>query len=208
MTQIPSDLDIYQDEYFGKFKGFIRDNKDPENRGRVRAFCPQVMGGVDGADTWLGWAEPCFPWMGGMNTGDFGPPFTREEQKDAFGIEWYGVWIEFERGHPDFPIWVGTFTIAPIPSAKSALKMGVDGGAGTVGGGIIQSNPPGDLGPLNPPKPEVGREVRLRTPVGVDIVLGSEKGGYIIVGATGIHLVGPSITLNGQNHFSSSVKVG
>jgi hypothetical protein len=189
---------------WGKYKGFVRDNKDPENRGRVRVFCPQVMGAEDGEDQWLGWAEPCFPWMGGLSTGDFGPPFTREEQRSSYGMEWYGVWIEFERGHPDFPIWVGTFTIARTKDTKSALKMGVSGGTGQVGGGIL----PLLNSPLNPPKFEVSREVRMRAPKGVDLIIGSEGGGSLIIGASGVHVVGPQVTVNGKVHLASGTKRG
>ena len=43
--------------YFGKYLGYVRDNLDPERRGRVRVYCPEVMGEVDNARTWLGWGE-------------------------------------------------------------------------------------------------------------------------------------------------------
>jgi hypothetical protein len=195
-------------EHYGKFKGFIRDNKDPENRGRVRCFCPQIMGAADVANQWLGWAEPCFPWFGGLSSGDFGPPFTREEQKVAYGSEYFGVWLEFQQGHIDFPIWVGTFTIAPRSDSKSSHSLGIDGGPSQPGGGIIQNSDSGGMDSLNPPKAGVRRELRLRVPIGVDIFIGSEKGGSIIVGPSGVHLVGPQITLNGQAHFSSSTRRG
>jgi hypothetical protein len=191
-------------QFFGKFKGFVRRNDDPENRGRVRVYCPQVMGPEDAEDQWLGWAEPCFPWVGGMNTGDFGPPFTREQQRSSFGMEWFGVWIEFEQGIPDFPIWVGTFTIAPKKDSSTALKMGMSGGASQVGGGIL----PSTNGPLNPLKPEVGREVRLRTPRGVDIFIGSEDGGGILIGASGVHVVGAQVSINGKLQIASSSRKG
>ena len=43
------------------------------------------------------WAMPCLPW-GGVNTGMFTVP--------AIGA---GVWMEFERGDPNYPIWTGCF---------------------------------------------------------------------------------------------------
>lgn len=189
----------------GKYKAFVRDNKDPENRGRIRVFCPQIMGAADSPDCWLGWAEPCFPWLGGMNTGDCGPPLTGEEQRSSFGNEWYGVWIEFEMGHQDFPVWVGTFTIAPKATDDRAHQMGVTGGSGQPGGGILGS--PG-TGPLNPPTPQAARELRLRAPKGVDVVIGSEKGGYLVLGPSGAHLVGAQVTINGKVQQASSTKKG
>lgn len=194
--------------YWGKYKGFVRDNADPENRGRIRAYCPQVMGPADGGGSWLGWAEPCFPWLGGMNTGDFGPPLTKAQQFDTFGAEWYGVWIEFQQGNPDHPIWIGSFTIARTPSASAALSMPVPGGAGIVGGGVLGSSVVGDQhDALNPPQAELSREVRLRTPKGVDIVIGSESGGYIVIGPNGVHITGVAISLNGVSVIASSTKV-
>jgi hypothetical protein len=96
--------------YFGKYKGFVRDNSDKEGRGRVRVYCPQVMGIEDDKDHWLDWAEPCFPWIGGLSALDFGVPPTPGEN----GNESVGVWIEFEAGEVDHPIWSGTFVYAPV----------------------------------------------------------------------------------------------
>lgn len=188
---------------WGKYKGFVRDNEDPENRGCLRCYCPQVMGPDDAENSWLGWAEPNFPWLGGMNTGDFGPPFTREQQHASFGKEWYGVWLEFEMGHIDFPIWCGTFTIAPLKNSPSAHQMGTSGGASMSGGGILPTNHP-----LNPLKADVSREVRLRTPRGVDILIGSEDGGGILVGPSGVHIVGTQVSINGKVHLASSTQKG
>lgn len=190
-----------ENPHFGKYKGFVRDNKDPENRGRLRCYVPQVMGPEDAEDCWMGWAEPNFPWMGGMSTGDSGPPFTREEQRAAQGREYFGVWIEFEMGHVDFPIWCGTFTIAPKKDDPTAHKMGVSGGASLSGGGILQGN-----SPLNPLKAEVGREMRIRAPIGTDILIGSEEGGGILIGASGVHIVGTQVSINGKLHLASSTK--
>lgn len=192
--------------YWGKYKGFVRDNKDPENRGRIRVYCPQVMGGKDSKENWLGWATPCFPWLGGLTAGDLGPPFTREQQIADYGKEWFGVWVEFERGLPDFPIWVGTFPIAPLPTDESALQMGVDGGEPVAGGNIL-SSASGELDAIANLKPRVGRELRLRAPKGVDIFIGSNKGGGILVGASGVHIVGAQVSLNGRQVLSSSTKV-
>lgn len=76
--------------FYGKYRGIVTDNKDPLMIGRVRAKVPDVMG-----DQESGWAMPCAP-FGGKATGFFALPVT-----DA------GVWIEFEHGDPDYPIWSG-----------------------------------------------------------------------------------------------------
>jgi uncharacterized protein involved in type VI secretion and phage assembly len=78
------------DTFYGKFRGIVTDNKDPLMIGRVRAKVPDVFGDLES-----GWAMPCAP-FGGNATGFFAIP-----------AEGAGVWIEFEHGDPDYPIWSG-----------------------------------------------------------------------------------------------------
>jgi uncharacterized protein involved in type VI secretion and phage assembly len=76
--------------YYGKYRGMVTDNQDPLMMGRIRAKVPDVMGDMES-----GWAMPCAP-FGGNSTGFFAiPPLNA------------GVWIEFEYGDPDYPIWSG-----------------------------------------------------------------------------------------------------
>ena len=76
--------------YYGKYRGMVTDNRDPLMMGRIRAKVPDVMG-----ENESGWAMPCAP-FGGSSTGFFAiPPLNA------------GVWIEFEHGDPDYPIWSG-----------------------------------------------------------------------------------------------------
>jgi uncharacterized protein involved in type VI secretion and phage assembly len=86
--------------FLGKFRGVVTDNQDPLQIGRIRARVPDVTG-----DQECGWALPCFPFAGS-------------------GLGWFalpnvgaGVWIEFEHGDPDYPIWAGCWygTIADVP---------------------------------------------------------------------------------------------
>lgn len=88
-------------QFFGKFRGVVTDNQDPLKIGRIRARVSDVMG-----DRESGWAMPCFPFVG-RRTGFFALP-----SKGA------GVWIEFEHGDPDYPIWSGCWygTLAEVPS--------------------------------------------------------------------------------------------
>jgi uncharacterized protein involved in type VI secretion and phage assembly len=78
------------DAFYGKYRGIVTDNKDPLMIGRVRAKVPDVFGDLES-----GWAMPCAP-FGGKTTGFFAIP--------AAGA---GVWIEFEHGDPEYPIWSG-----------------------------------------------------------------------------------------------------
>ena len=76
--------------FYGKYRGTVTDNQDPLMMGRVKATVPDVLG-----DQPSGWAMPCAP-FGGNQTGFFALPTVGA-----------GVWIEFEHGDPDYPIWVG-----------------------------------------------------------------------------------------------------
>jgi uncharacterized protein involved in type VI secretion and phage assembly len=83
----------YQNKYFGKYRGFVTDNDDPEQRGRLRLTIPSVLG-----DAHTGWALPCLPFGGLTDQGFFAVP--------EIGAQ---VWVEFEAGNINAPIWTGTF---------------------------------------------------------------------------------------------------
>jgi uncharacterized protein involved in type VI secretion and phage assembly len=76
--------------YYGKFRGVVSDIQDPLNMGRIRARVADIYG-----DDESGWATPCMP-FGGSGMGFFALPKVGA-----------GVWIEFEHGDPDYPIWTG-----------------------------------------------------------------------------------------------------
>jgi uncharacterized protein involved in type VI secretion and phage assembly len=76
--------------FYGKYRGVVTDINDPRMIGRVRATVPDVMG-----DKESGWAMPSVP-FGGIGMGFFALPKVGA-----------GVWIEFECGDPDYPIWSG-----------------------------------------------------------------------------------------------------
>jgi uncharacterized protein involved in type VI secretion and phage assembly len=91
--------------FYGKFRGVVSDNRDPLMQGRVRARVSDVMGEDES-----GWAMPAAP-FGGDQMGFFAIP--------SVGA---GVWIEFEHGDPDYPIWSGAWwgSAAEIPPALLA----------------------------------------------------------------------------------------
>lgn len=76
--------------FYGKYRGVVSDTTDPLMLGRVRATVTDVLG-----DEPSGWAMPCAP-FGGDQSGFFAIP--------SVGA---GVWIEFENGDPEYPIWSG-----------------------------------------------------------------------------------------------------
>lgn len=97
-------------QYFGKYRGVVKDNKDPLQYGRIRATVPGLAG-----DVVLDWALPCVPYGACIDPNSENQP---AEEKGGFGY-WAvpeldtGVWIEFEGGNIDRPIWVGTFWSTP-----------------------------------------------------------------------------------------------
>ncbi len=90
--------------FYGKYRGFVVDNVDPQHLGRLKLRVPSVLG----KDVITGWSMPCVPYGGSANMG-----FLFIPEKDS------GVWVEFEEGDLEFPIWVGTFW--SLPDGESEL---------------------------------------------------------------------------------------
>lgn len=90
--------------FYGKFRGTITDNADPLRLGRVRAKVVDVLGQLES-----GWALPAVPFAG-KDVGLFLMPPTGAN-----------VWIEFEHGDPDYPIWTGCFWGVPTAVGLPSL---------------------------------------------------------------------------------------
>jgi len=87
--------------YLGKYRGLVTDNDDPMQLGRLRARVPAVLGKLE-----TGWALPCVPYAG-AGSGLYTVPEPGSN-----------VWIEFEGGNPELPIWDGCFwTEDGLPAA-------------------------------------------------------------------------------------------
>jgi uncharacterized protein involved in type VI secretion and phage assembly len=84
--------------FYGKYRALVVDNADPENRGRMKLSIPSVLG----SEVVSGWALPCTPYGGAADQGFFFIP-----EVDS------AVWVEFESGLLDYPIWVGSFWAKP-----------------------------------------------------------------------------------------------
>ena len=98
-------------QYFGKYRGKVVNNIDPNQQGRVQVSVPAVLG-----DGQMSWAMPCSPY-GGSGVGLFTVP-----PADA------NVWVEFEVGDPNYPILAGCFwdrgeaPASPAVPFKKVLK--------------------------------------------------------------------------------------
>lgn len=98
--------------YLGKYRGTVLNNIDPEFRGRLMCIVPDVYGLVPST-----WCEACTPLAGPT-----GPPMG-VHLVPPIGA---GVWVEFEQGDPDYPIWVGCRWGSPAdlpPLAKAGLPV-------------------------------------------------------------------------------------
>lgn len=154
--------------FYGKYRGTVLGNVDPEQRGRITASVPDVLGLTPSS-----WAMPCLP-LAGKNEGTYAVP-----QLGA------GVWIEFEQGDPDYPIWTGGFwgsssevpslALAPPPippgqnivlqtTGQAVLALS-DSTPSTTGGGIVLQSPGGSTIVVN------DSGIYLRTSAGAEITL-------------------------------------
>jgi hypothetical protein len=158
--------------FFGKYRGTVMNNVDPLMIGRIMAAVPDVGGMVPGS-----WAMPCVP-VAGIQTGLFAVPIIGS-----------GVWIEFERGDPDYPIWVGGYwgSAAEVPLLANTIPPGMAGMAlqTPLGNGIVVSDLPGPTG---------GILIKTAT----NAMISVSDTGIIISNGKGatISMIGPSVDVN------------
>lgn len=159
--------DTNNQRFFGKYRGTVTDNRDPQQLGRIQANVPDVLGGNAS-----GWALPCVPYAG--------------NQVGLFALPPVGtsVWMEFEQGNPDYPVWSGCFWASGEPPATPAQPeqkvFKTDGITLTI------DDTPGVA------------SLKLETTGGQKIEVTAN--GIKIDNGTGatVELTGPSVKLNGQ----------
>lgn len=158
--------------FFGKYRGTVIDNVDPLQTGRIMAMVPDISGVVP-----TSWAMPCLPW-GGIQNGVFCVP--------PIGA---GVWIEFEQGDPDYPVWTGCYwgSVAEVPAAALLSPPPIPAiTLQTVGqNSVAISDLPGPTG-----------GIMIKSTTGATITV--NETGIIIQNGQGasIAMVGPSVTVN------------
>jgi uncharacterized protein involved in type VI secretion and phage assembly len=159
-------------KFYGKYRGTVVNNIDPLQIGRLQAIVPDVS-----AIMLTSWALPCLP-VGGIQTGIFSVP--------PIGA---GVWVEFEQGDPDFPIWTGCFwgSAAEVPALAHTVPPALFGITlqTTLQNGIVISDVPGPTG-----------GIMLKSTTGATIIV-NDTGIYIQNGkGASIIMTGPTVTIN------------
>jgi uncharacterized protein involved in type VI secretion and phage assembly len=161
-----------EEKYYGKHRGLVLNNIDPMQKARLLVQVPDVLG--------LGtssWAMPCVP-IAGPQMGVYVVPIIGS-----------GVWVEFEGGNPDYPIWSGGFwgTAAEIPAlAFAGIPVSPNIVLQTTGQNtIVISDLPGPTG-----------GIMLKSATGASIIV-NDTGIYIQNGkGASIIMAGPSVTVN------------
>lgn len=160
------------EKFYGKYRGMVLSNIDPMQQGRLLVQVPDVAGLAPAT-----WALPCVP-VAGLQNGMFALPMINS-----------GVWVEFEQGDPDHPIWCGCFwgSGAEVPALAHATPPGVQAITlqTALQNGLTISDLPGPTG---------------------GIMLKSASGATLIVNDTGIYIqngkgasivmTGPTVTVN------------
>ena len=147
-------------------------NLDPMKIGRIQVMVPDVSNVMLSS-----WAMPCVP-LAGIQNGFFTVPIIGS-----------GVWVEFEQGDPDYPIWVGCFwgTALEVPAMASLIPPGTPGVA-------IQTPLQNGLMVTDVPGPSGG--IMLKSATGASIIV-NDTGIYIQNGkGASIVMVGPTVTVN------------
>ena len=157
--------------YFGKYRATVINTMDPEMRGRIQVQLGDRYGLFVST-----WAHPAFP-VAGKGNGIVTLPQVGSS-----------VWIEFEAGDPDNPIWTGGFW--PDAGALPPLAM-----AGAT--------------PLTPNihlQTATGTSITLSDNPAQQVLIQTATGAMITIGAAGIQIlngqgasiamVGPSVIIN------------
>jgi hypothetical protein len=164
-------------KFWGKYRGTVLINVDPMLSGRIMCMVPDVLGPTPSS-----WCEPCTPLAGPT-----GPPMG-VYMVPPIGA---GVWVEFENGDPDYPIWVGcrfsTGNVPPLALAGNPADPNI----------CIQSLLQNMIMVSDMPPSPITGGIILKSTLGAMIVV-NDSGIYISNGKGAIiTMIGPAIDFNG-----------
>ena len=159
-------------KYYGKYRGTVVNNMDPMQIGRIQVMVPDVSNIIPST-----WAMPCLP-IAGKLMGAYMIP--------QIGA---GVWVEFEQGDPDYPIWVGGFwgLTAELPT----LALAGNPASPSI---VFQTNLQNTLVISDLPGPTGG--IMLKSTTGASLIV-NDTGIYIQNGkGASLIMTGPTVTIN------------
>ena len=158
--------------FYGKYRGTVINTVDPLQQGRIQAMVPDVTGPIPSS-----WAMACVP-ITGKQYGMWVLP--------QIGT---GVWIEYEQGDPDYPIWSGCWwgSAAEPPALALASPPGVPSI-------VLQTQAQNTL--MISDVPGAAGGILLKTNTGAMISI--SQTGIIISNGQGASIVmaGPTVTVN------------
>jgi hypothetical protein len=171
--------------WFGKYRGKVESNLDPMQQGRLQVSCPAVLG-----DGRMSWAMPCVPFAGsGVGLFLIPPPGAN-------------VWVEFEGGDPDYPIWSGCFwgvgEVPAVPAIEQMKVLKTDGISLTLsdvpgaGGVTLEVSPPAVATPLKVVLDSTGITIEA-SPSSLKVAL---SGIDLANGAASVKLTPASVSIN------------
>lgn len=158
-------------KYYGKYRATVLNNTDPQFQGRIQVQLGDRYGLFPST-----WAMPAFPLAG--------------KKCAAVALPQVGsmVWVEFEAGDADYPIWTGAFW--PDPGGFPVLALA---GATPVTPNIYFETTTGTSVTLsdNP-----AQQVMIKTVAGAMIMIGAA--GITLSNGQGamIAMAGPSVIIN------------
>ena len=158
--------------FYGKYRGTVVTNVDPMQIGRIQVIVPDVSSLIPST-----WAMPCFP-IAGKQMGAYVIP-----QVGA------GVWVEFEQGDSDYPVWSGCYygTVAEVP----ALALAGNPASPNI---VLQSTAQNSIVISDLPGPTGG--IMLKSTTGATIIV-NDTGIYIQNGkGASLVMTGPTVTVN------------
>jgi uncharacterized protein involved in type VI secretion and phage assembly len=160
-------------KFYGVYRGTVINNIDPMQMARIQVLVPDA-GGLTPST----WAMPCVP-VAGKQSGTFVVP--------QIGA---GVWIQFENGDPDYPVWTGGWwgSAAEVP----AIALAGNPVSPSI---VLQSGLQNMLMISDVPGPTGG--IILKTIAGAFISINDATGITISDGKGGmINMIGGVITIN------------
>lgn len=194
--------------FYGKYRGTVLDNFDPLGLGRLLVEVPAVPASL------LNWANPCVPYAG-PEVGQYTmPPIAAN------------VWVEFEAGDPNYPIWSGCFweeleiplalELSPEDPAlvkvlRSAFNTLLMNDTPVEGGILLQSIDPAVDVPVTMTFNSTGVEINCGVS---NLVMNPEEGITLTVGETvvaiseaGIDVTTPEVNVTANVSIEGTVEV-